>query len=74
MAKQKPNADRTKDTLKLKDEQAEGKSPEEIADIYREGGKYYCAECRSELPIRQACPNCHKELDWDRWRLDLPRS
>ncbi len=74
MAKTKPNDDRKRDILKLKDEQAEGKSPKEVADIYKEGDKYYCAECKTELPIHQSCPNCKKEVDWDRWRLELPRS
>jgi hypothetical protein len=48
------------------DEMAEGKSPEVVAEIYQKGEKYYCAECHSELPVKQACPVCHKELDWDR--------
>ncbi len=48
------------------DEMAEGKSPEVVAEIYKRGEKYYCAECHSELPLKQACPTCHKELDWDR--------
>jgi hypothetical protein len=48
------------------DEMAEGKSPEVVAEIYKKGEKYYCAECHSELPVKQACPSCHKELDWDR--------
>ena len=71
MAKKKPNdekvnKDRIKDARKLNDEMAEGKSPEVVAGIYREGDKYYCAECRSELPIHQSCPTCHTHIDWDR--------
>jgi hypothetical protein len=48
------------------DEMAEGKSPEVVAEIYKKGEHYYCAECHSELPVKQACPICQKELDWDR--------
>ena len=48
------------------DEMAEGKSPEVVAEIYKKGEKYYCAECHHELPIKQSCPICQKELDWDR--------
>ena len=48
------------------DEMAEGKSPEVVAEIYKKGEKYYCAECHAELPVKQACPTCHRELDWDR--------
>jgi primosomal protein N' len=28
--------------------------------------KYVCEECQAEVPIRQACPVCKKEIDWDR--------
>jgi hypothetical protein len=28
--------------------------------------KYVCEECHSEIPIKQTCPNCKKEIDWDR--------
>ncbi|MBN1191941.1 MAG: hypothetical protein JXA46_19470 [Dehalococcoidales bacterium] len=52
------------------DEMAEGKSPDEVAEIYKKGDKYYCAECHSELPVKQACPVCHKELDWDRIMIE----
>ena len=66
MAKGKPNDEKTVDAKKLKDEMVEGKSPEEVAAIYSKGGKYYCAECHSELPVHQSCPTCHLEIDWDR--------
>lgn len=44
----------------------EKKSPEVVAEIYKQDDKYYCAECHSELPIKQDCPICKKKLDWDR--------
>jgi hypothetical protein len=69
MAKAKPDDEKTKDIKKLKDEMAEGKSPKEVEAIYSKGGKYYCAECHRELPMRQSCPNCHLEIDWDRATL-----
>ena len=28
--------------------------------------KYVCEECHSEVPIKQACPVCKKEIDWER--------
>jgi hypothetical protein len=68
--KKKPDNQKKSDARKLNDEMAEGKSPEVVAAIYREGDKYYCAECRSELPLRQACPNCHMEIDWDRFMFE----
>jgi hypothetical protein len=52
------------------DEMAEGKTPEVVAEIYKKGEKYYCAECHSELPIKQACSTCKKELDWDRMIIE----
>lgn len=38
--------------------------------IYKKGEKYHCAECHSEIPIKQACPTCGKEIDWDRIRFE----
>jgi len=66
MAKKNPKAEKSKDIKKLKDEMVEGKNPETVAQIYRKGDKYYCAECHSELPIHQACPTCHFHIGWDR--------
>lgn len=39
--------------------------------VYREGDKYYCIECNSELPLKQNCPNCKKEINWDRVLMEL---
>ncbi len=65
MAKEKrPNNDA--DKMQRNAEMAEGKSPEEAAKIYKQGDKYYCAECHSELPLHTDCPSCHAHLDWDR--------
>ena len=69
MAKEKPKVEKIKDAKKLKDEMAEGKSPEVVAQIYRKGDKYYCAECNSELPFHQECPTCHTHIDWNRATL-----
>ena len=64
-SKQTPNK-KFADETKRNDEMVEGKSPEEVAEIYKKGEKYYCAECHHELPIKQDCPSCHRELDWER--------
>ena len=39
--------------------------------VYRVGEKYHCEECHQEVPIKQACPICKKEIDWERvlWEL-----
>ena len=29
-----------------------------------------CAECQSELPVRKSCPNCNKEIDWERLNFE----
>jgi primosomal protein N' len=34
--------------------------------VIKIGERYECAECHAEVPIKQACPKCKKELDWDR--------
>jgi primosomal protein N' len=28
--------------------------------------KYVCEECLTEIPVMQSCPNCKKEIDWER--------
>jgi hypothetical protein len=61
-----PQNKKLADEKKRNDEMAEGKNPEEVAKIYQKGEKYYCAECHHELPIKQDCPGCHQELDWER--------
>jgi len=66
IAKQKLKEERLQDLKKRDDEMAEGKSPDVVAAIYSRGGKYYCAECQSELAMHQPCPNCHMEIDWER--------
>ncbi len=70
LAKQKLNEEKKQDLQKRNDEMAEGKSPEVVAEIYSKGGKYYCAECQSELPVRKSCPNCNKEIDWERLNFE----
>lgn len=70
MATEKQKDKKIVDELKRDEEMAEGKSPEVVAKIYAKGSKYYCAECHSELPMHQSCPNCHTEIDWDRIRIE----
>jgi hypothetical protein len=66
VVKEKPKDEKIKDAKKLKDEMVEGKTPDEVAAIYKKGNKYYCAECHSELPMHTDCPKCHAHIDWDR--------
>jgi hypothetical protein len=67
MANKKDQDEKKKqDLLKRNAEMAEGKTPETAAKILKRGGKYYCAECQSELPLHTDCPSCHAHIDWER--------
>ena len=67
MAKNKKiSEEKGQDLLRRNVEMAEGKNPEVAAQILKKGGKYYCAECQSELPLHTDCPSCHAHIDWDR--------
>ena len=35
--------------------------------------RYVCEECRTEVPLKQACPNCKKEIDWARVLREIQR-
>jgi len=39
------------------------KKRREVTDVYVENDKYICTECNTELPLRQSCPVCKKEVD-----------
>ncbi len=39
--------------------------------VYKVGDKYFCKECNTELPLRQSCPICKKEVDWERVFLEI---
>ena len=43
-----------------------GKKKGKNADVYNRDWKYYCSDCHVEVPMKQACPSCSKEIDWDR--------
>jgi len=49
----------------------EEKHPDLVKEIYKRGDKYYCAECHQEVPIKQSCPVCKKEIDWDRVFIEI---
>ncbi len=36
--------------------------------------KYYCTACGSELAVDQDCPECKRQVDWDRALVELRRS
>jgi hypothetical protein len=38
------------------------------------GGRYYCTGCGSELVVDQDCPECKRQVDWDRALTELRRS
>jgi hypothetical protein len=42
------------------------KEKKQKGTVIKIGEKYQCAECHQEVPIKQACPICKKEIDWDR--------
>jgi len=50
---------------------AKEKKRQEGTDVYLENDKYICKECNTELPLRQPCPVCKKEVDWDRVFLEF---
>lgn len=50
---------------------AKDKSKAQDLGVYRVGDKYFCKECNSELPLRQSCSICKKEIDWDRVLVEL---
>jgi len=50
---------------------AKAKKGSKDLGVYREGDKYICRECNTELPLRQPCPVCKKEVDWERVFLEL---
>ncbi len=32
----------------------------------KQGDKFLCPSCRVEVPVKQVCPTCGKEIDWSR--------
>ncbi len=41
--------------------------------VIKKGDKYYCPECHAEIPVKQACHTCGKEIDWDRVLIETRR-
>lgn len=41
--------------------------------VKRVEDKYICEECHAEVPIKQGCPVCKKEIDWDRTLEEMRR-
>ena len=35
-------------------------------DVIKQGDKFVCTACHTEVPIKQSCPTCGKEIDWSR--------
>jgi hypothetical protein len=36
-------------------------------------GKYFCVDCGTELKIDHDCPQCRKQIDWERALVELKR-
>ena len=34
--------------------------------VYYADGKYHCDDCDHPLNIEEECPECHKQVDWDK--------
>ncbi len=66
----KQRQENNSDLIRRNAEMAEGQSPAKSAQIFKQGNKYYCAECHSELPLHQDCPSCHAHVDWDRIQIE----
>jgi hypothetical protein len=52
---------------------AKEKHEHEMDNVYQKGDKYYCSECHQEVPVKQVCHTCKKEIDWDRVMTELRR-
>ena len=50
---------------------AKGKSKGSDLGVYKKGEEYVCTECNTTLPLRQPCPTCKREIDWDRVFLEI---
>jgi len=42
--------------------------------VIEENGKYYCPECRTEVPVKEDCPGCKKALDWHNIQFNARRA
>ncbi len=38
-----------------------------------EEGKYYCADCGAEVKVDHDCPQCRRQVDWERAIIELKR-
>ncbi len=36
-------------------------------------GKYYCADCGTEITVDHDCPTCRRHVDWERAMPELRR-
>ena len=42
------------------------KPQQEKPQVITKDGRFYCYDCKTELPMRQDCPTCGKVIDWDK--------
>jgi hypothetical protein len=47
---------------------------DKIYGVSVEDGKYYCTECRSEIPVDEDCPTCKRRVNWDKVNIQLHRT
>ncbi len=39
--------------------------------VYVEDGKYHCDDCDHEMDVFEVCPECHKQVDWDKAMTEI---
>jgi hypothetical protein len=48
---------------------AKDKNKERISTdhgVYIEGGKYHCADCDHAMNLEEVCPECHRQVEWNK--------
>jgi hypothetical protein len=47
---------------------------EKSCGVRCEGEKYYCEDCDTEIQVDQDCPQCQRQVDWERAIAGVKRS
>jgi hypothetical protein len=52
-----------------------GTGKDNICGVTLSNGKYFCIDCGCELKVDQDCPECKRQVDWERAIIELhPRT